>query len=164
MRSIVGLALGMSACLVLAGGMPATATEEPTAKPEVDAEPGGEVELDRLLRLPSSMDFQRERRKGVDSAEWRSRFRESRAELAAAEHDLEQARIQLDQVAATGSGQWQVAPPGANQTDTSPMSFKLREEIRRNRERVEEARRKQRALEIEADLAGVPEAWRHDPE
>lgn len=140
-------------CLALIAPADLVRADEPAA---------GGVELDRLLRLPSSMDFDHEQRKGADATVWRGRFREIRQELAAAEHDLEKARGELDQVAATGGGQWQVAPPGSNQTETSPMSPKLREDIRRNRERVEEARRKQRELDIEADLAGVPEAWRHD--
>jgi hypothetical protein len=150
--------------LLVGAALPAfSATDEPSAPVGAPTEqPGDGVELDRLLQLPSSMEFRRERRKGVDATEWRNRFRETRTELAEAERDLAQSREQLDQVAATGGGQWQVAPPGSNQTDTSPMSFKLREEIRRNRERVEEARKKQRQLEIEADLAGVPEAWRND--
>ena len=41
------------------------------------------------------------------------------------------------------------------------MSFKLREELRRGREVLKESERRQRALIVEADLAGVPENWRH---
>jgi hypothetical protein len=55
-----------------------------------------------------------------------------------------------------------VAPPGASgQNDpTSPLSFKLRQELVRNREALEEAEKALRELKIEADLAGVPATWR----
>ena len=55
-----------------------------------------------------------------------------------------------------------MAPPGSNTTENSPVSFKLREEIRSGKEQVEEAERKHRELEVEADLADVPQSWREE--
>ena len=40
------------------------------------------------------------------------------------------------------------------------MSLKHREAIRAGKEDLDQAERNQRALVIEADLAGVPESWR----
>jgi hypothetical protein len=40
------------------------------------------------------------------------------------------------------------------------LSYKLRQEIRRNREIIERNEKKLRSLEIEADLAEVPADWR----
>ncbi len=59
------------------------------------------------------------------------------------------------------SGQWSVAAPGTTPNpENTPLSYKLRQEIRRQREEVERAERRLRALEIEADLAEVPAEWR----
>ena len=63
--------------------------------------------------------------------------------------------------AAGGSSAWAVAAPGASPNpENTPLSYKLRQEIRRQREFIERSERKLRALEIEADLADVPEQWR----
>ncbi len=165
------------ALLVAASGLVRADSDAPIARtgsadplPEltkpVEPEPrhsgaGAEVGLDRLLKLPSSMKFEGERRAGATADEWRSRFEQSRLEVETAHQELERAKSELDAIAdGSGGGQWQVAPPGSNQTQVSPLSFKLREEIRRGRERLSEAERELRDLRIEADLARVPESWR----
>jgi hypothetical protein len=48
--------------------------------------------------------------------------------------------------------------PGSNK-DT-PLDYSLSTEMRRNRAEVERAERRLTALEIEANLASVPEDWR----
>ena len=54
-----------------------------------------------------------------------------------------------------------MAAPGAQPTaENSPVSYKLRQEIRRQREEVGRAERRLRELEVEASLAGVPAEWR----
>jgi hypothetical protein len=126
--------------------------------PEEGVEP---VELDRLLQLPSSMSFDRQTRNGASSDDWRARFRASHKELRAAQAQVDATRKALDEAAgAGGSSQWQMGPPGANNTEVTPVSFKLREELRASRERLEEAERQHRELVIQADLAGVPDEWR----
>jgi hypothetical protein len=139
-----------------------------TPEPEKPAaEPGGTggdaaVELDQLLRLPNSLDFKEERRGGGGAADWRRRFSESERRIRKAEAKLEETETALSEAGTAGSGQWQIAPPGqqANASDSGPLSFKLREELRRARAALEEAERQHRALIVEADLAGVPEDWR----
>lgn len=124
--------------------------------------------LDALLSVPK--DYLEPRGRTVGGAgedEWRRRFARAHERLVGAQTALDETKGALDQAAAgSGSSQWAVAPPGAggggsSPTD-SPLSFKLRQELVRNRERLEEAERALRDLRIEADLAGVPPDWRDD--
>ena len=59
-----------------------------------------------------------------------------------------------------------MAPPGGGGSgggpSASPLSFKLRQKLKEDRESLEEAERALRELRIEADLAGVPLDWRGD--
>lgn len=130
-------------------------------KPAPPDEPAESVELDRLLQLPSSMTFDDEERSGASPEAWRERFRRSYREIQAAKDRIEATRRALDEAAGTSGGsQWQMGPPGSNNTEVTPVSFRLREELREGREQLEEAERRHRELVIQADLAGVPEAWR----
>jgi hypothetical protein len=142
---------------------PRDAPAEPPSEIEAPSSTGGEIiDLDRLLQLPSTMTFEKQTRHGASSDEWRTRFRESRQAVSQAETDLADARAELDKMAggSGGGGQWQVAPPGANNTEVTPMSFKLREQIREGKVNLEQAEKRLRALNIEADLARVPVEWR----
>ena len=120
------------------------------------------VELDQLLKLPSSMDFEQQERNGVTAEAWKARFRESSAEIRAAQAKIEKTMEELDGMSGqAGSGQWQMAPPGASSnTDVTPLSFRLREQLREQRVELEAVESKYRDLEIQADLAGVPDSWR----
>jgi hypothetical protein len=143
------------------GDLDVTGRTEESKGQQAAPEAGNEVELDQLLQLPSTMDFGNEKRNGASANDWRARFRASFKEIAAAQEAIEQTKRALDAQASTGGGsQWQMAPPGANNTEVTPMNFKLREDLRKGRERLEEAETKHRALVIQADLAGVPEDWR----
>lgn len=143
------------------GDLGVTGKTEESKGQQAVPQAGNEVELDQLLQLPSTMDFGNEKRNGATSNDWRARFRASFKEIAAAQEAIEQTKLALDAQASTGGGsQWQMAPPGANNTEVTPMNFKLREDLRKGRERLEEAESKHRALVIQADLAGVPEDWR----
>jgi hypothetical protein len=121
--------------------------------------------LDALLQLPNSF---RSRETpsvaGANEAEWRRRFVNSERELSSAREELARSKRELDAVAeGGGSSQWAVAPPGASNSggpSISPLSFKHREAVRRSREALDAADRALRELRIEADLAGVPPAWR----
>ena len=128
--------------------------------PEVRAVP--EVDLNQLLQLPSSIDFEQQERNGISSDVWKARFRKSFASIRAAQSRIAKTKDELDSMSSSsGSGQWQMAPPGAGtSTEVSPMSFKLREQLREQRAALDAAELSHRELAIQADLAGVPEAWR----
>ncbi|MAG32110.1 MAG: hypothetical protein CL908_14605 [Deltaproteobacteria bacterium] len=129
--------------------------------------PGGGPGLDALLKLPSGFVSERSRPvAGANESEWRRRFDKAVRRLAEAKGALGSTKRELDEIAETGgSNQWSVAPPvGGNSTPmNSPLSFKLRQELKRNREELEVAERSLRELRIEADLAGVPQSWRGSP-
>jgi hypothetical protein len=123
--------------------------------------------LDDLLKLPS--DFRTKDRArpvaGASEEEWKRRFTRAENAIGEAQETLAETKKELDGLAETGgASQWSVAPPGgggggANQ-GPSPLSFKLRQELVRNREALESAEKALRELRIEADLAGVPAEWR----
>jgi hypothetical protein len=118
------------------------------------------VDLGRLLKLPDSYQQPSENRRGMGQSEWESRFELVRLDLDSAQTALETAQQELGE-AAEESSQWSVAAPGTTPNpENTPLSYKLRQEIRRQREEVERAERKLRSLEIEADLAEVPAEWR----
>ncbi|MCH2184294.1 hypothetical protein MK280_00315 [Myxococcota bacterium] len=123
------------------------------------------VELDQLLKLPSSMDFEQQERNGVTAEAWKARFRESSAEIQAAQAKISKTMEELDGISGqAGAGQWQMAPPGASSnTDVTPLSFRLREQLREQRVALEAVESKYRDLVIQADLAGVPDSWRTPP-
>jgi hypothetical protein len=56
---------------------------------------------------------------------------------------------------------WQMSAPGvqAMNPEDSPVSYELRQELRRQREEIERFERRLRELEVEAKLAGVPDEW-----
>ncbi len=100
---------------------------------------------------------------GASEDEWRRRFTRAEKAIVEARETLAETRRELDGLAGTGgASQWSVAPPGASGQDssTSPLSFKLRQDLVRNREALEASEKALRELKIEADLAGVPAAWR----
>ncbi len=131
-----------------------------TPAPEADeaAEPPA-VDLDRLLRLPESLVVDAAERGGATASQWRLRFQAERAKLGAARAALRGSQVELEGLAEETSS-WQMAPPGAKEATQSPVSFRLHQEIRRQREEIELSQRRLRELGVEADLASVPEEWR----
>lgn len=118
------------------------------------------IELGRLLKLPDSYRPPSANRRGVDRSKWEKRFEGVRLELSTAVQALATAQTELGE-AADESSAWAVAAPGGiPNPENTPLSYKLRQEIRRQRELVERAERLLLALEIEADLADVPDQWR----
>jgi hypothetical protein len=51
-------------------------------------------------------------------------------------------------------------PGGAGGGAQSPLDFRLRQTIQRHRLEIERLERQLRELEVEANLAAVPESWR----
>jgi len=150
-------------------GEVAASDTAPEAEPGAGAPPvwrGGSgattgVGLDHLLALPGDRTYTVDRRGGLTQGEWRKRFDEARADLAAEHEALEEAERRMDRAA---GGQWQVAPPLPGQTGApkgeTTLDFKTRQEIRRHRSEIERLERRLNELRIEANLAGVPEEWR----
>jgi len=122
-----------------------------------------DVGLDQLLRLPDGYRDARTQRSGATASEWRSRYEKAVADISEAQLALERAQRELEETA-SDSSQWQMGAPGAGgaTTENGPVSFRLREEIRRQRDLLAEARRRFRELEVSADLADVPPEWRLD--
>jgi len=125
-----------------------------------------DVGLDSLLRLPpSSAPAPQARTGGATRQEWEQRFAAARGDVEAAKQALEKAQNELGEMA-TSSGAWQMSAPGAAanaNTENSPVSYRLRQEIRRQRDELASAERRLTELEVEANLAGVPEDWTKPP-
>jgi len=118
-----------------------------------------EVGLDQLLRLPNSYEADVDRRSGANESQWRTRFAEARQELADARKRLAEIEQELQNASQASSG-WAVAAPGSTDPEASPLSLRLRQEVREQRDRIAEAERRLRQLDVEADLAAVPPEWR----
>jgi len=131
---------------------------------------GAPVGIESLFQLPDGFITTAPRSvAGASESEWRRRFKDADSGLSEARASLESTKRELDGVAVGGSSsQWSVAPPGggnsgAGPASTSPLSFRLRQQLREDRERIETTEKAVRELRIEADLAGVPESWRGGP-
>jgi hypothetical protein len=136
-----------------------TSRDPVDASPEPAPPPGPPVALDQLLRLPNSFEADVDRRGGATASEWKGRFAGVREEIEDARLQLARTEQELDQVSDSSSA-WQVSAPGSNDPQTSPLSLRLRQQIKEQRARIDEAERRLRALSVEADLAAVPAEWR----
>lgn len=163
MRRGYGLAIALllgSLCFAAVAG----ADESAKPAPGASAPPGASVGLDSLLRLPPDSAPEPARTGGASRQEWEQRFATARGDLKTAQDALDKAQADLAKLA-EGTDAWQMSAPGIGQAqsgnENSPMSFKLRQEIRRQREEVASAERRLNELEVEAKLAGVPDEWIH---
>lgn len=165
-RRRLGRGRGLAAILAASLLVAAAARGEPPSEPRASGTaPSGGSDLDRLLKLPSTLDYGYEKRGGATRAEWRARFDEARASLASAEEALAKAQDELAHTVGQ-SDAWNVAPPGLPAeatTEGGTDSFRLRQEVRRQRSEIARAQRRLRELEVEANLVGVPEDWRGTP-
>jgi hypothetical protein len=143
--------------VVLSAG--SSAAEGEAAPVEAD-EPAPPVAYDALFRLPSDTGSRPGERVGPDRKRWEDRFAAVRVDLSEAQAELARSQTELEAIARKTES-WQMAAPGAQPTaENSPVSYKLRQDIRRQREAVGRAERRLRELEVEASLAGVPPEWR----
>ena len=117
------------------------------------------VELDKLLKLPRSFDYDIERRGGATRSEWRVRFQDARAEVSKSKKALDKAMGKLEQAAA-GSDSWRFVPPGGDVTAENQENIRIRQDVERKRQALASAEARLRDLEIEANLASVPPEWR----
>jgi hypothetical protein len=151
--SSILIALGASAGLA-----------EPEA-PGSGSEPPEGVEvsptLDRLLQLPSSLEYGGGERGGMTRGQWRARYRELRDALGANQKALESAQKELQTIAGSADA-WTVGPPipGGGASHDAPLDYQLRQEIQRYKSEIEHLERTLRELDVRADLAGVPAEWR----
>jgi hypothetical protein len=149
---------GLAALAWVAG---AGAEEAPPAEaPAAEAPPS--VGLDRLLKLPASVSTGVERRGGMTRGEWRGRFEKIERSLSSEEAGLAAAQKERDRVAGS-SDQWLLGAPGMTNTE-APLDYRLRQEINRHKEEIERLKSDRTSLEVEANLAGVPEDWRRAPQ
>ena len=135
------------------------ARAEDPSEAATDAVPSP-VGLDALLRLPAQGPAPAQEPIGAaDRKKWEVRFATARTDLEVAREELAASQAELGELASGGNA-WQMAAPGAGaNAENSPLSYKLRQDIRRQREDVEQAERALTELRIEANLAGVPEDW-----
>lgn len=153
-RTLVAFAAGLLALWAVVGTAPAD-----------ESPPAPIVELDQLLVLPDSLDLEPEKVGGATKAEWRARFESARADLARARAALAKTQAKLEEVASDTSS-WKMGAPGLGATDLgadAPLDYSLSNEMRRNREEVKRSERRLSELQIEAELAGVPQEWRGLP-
>ena len=147
LRRIAGLLIAGIAGAAAAAGDPPTAPSVP---------------LDRLFKLPNSSlgsPGGEERHGGHTRSEWEARFRDAAAALASARKALADSRKKLEEIAPDKG--WSMSAPGMPvSAQEAPLDFKLRQEMRRQREDVDHAERGLDELTVEANLAGVPEDWR----
>ncbi len=138
---------------------PAPAAESPSSAAE--PAPTAPVALERLLKLPDSLDYSVPSRGGATRPEWRARFESVRTELAEERRGLAEAQEKLAKVAGSTDAR-QVGPglPGVESSNDGPLDYRLRQEIRNHRDEIDRLERELRSLEVEADLASVPADWR----
>lgn len=117
------------------------------------------VRLDKLLRLPDSVEFEMERRGGATRTEWRARFKAAKDDVVLAKKELDQATDKLEK-AAVGSDQWRFVPPGGDVAAENNDNLRLRMDVTKKRETLAHAEKRARDLEVEANLASVPPEWR----
>ena len=116
--------------------------------------------MDRLLSLPRGYDVGSAKKGGATRVEWRARFNEARGALTEAQAGLAKTRAEMEANAADG-GSWKMAPPGSDLSNTdSPSSYRLTQQLRRGREEVRAAEQALTALDVEANIASVPQDWR----
>ncbi len=126
------------------------------------------VPLDKLLEIPDSISVHSGvvRRGGSTRREWQERFERARDERDRAKLALEKVRGQLEELS-TGEA-WRMSAPGlgggAQAPTESSLDYRLSQELRRQRDEVERTERRLKELEIESNLAGVPEDWRRSDE
>jgi hypothetical protein len=138
---------------LVAAGLPAAGADEPDPP---------SVPLDRLLKLPSSAPVHArvEKRGGSTRSQWQARFEKAREEREIARLALEEVRAELEE--ASEGGAWTMTAPGlggAVSPSETPLDFKLSQDLKRSREELERTERQLQDLEVEANLAGVPEHW-----
>ena len=156
---MLGIGLLVMSPWAFTGGM---AAAEPTEEGGGKAGSGAPIRVDQLLRLPRSFEVKvaDPRLAGATRKDWRERFVAARAALEKAQRELDEVRDEIEQTAESTGG-WKMLPPGADMSAAdSPLSYRLTQELRHRREDVKEAEHQLTELDVEANLAAVPQDWR----
>ncbi len=140
-------------CLGLAGGSQVSAQDD--LEGGSDLRPAPTLDLDRLLKPRTTPNLQTYFG-GRGRVAWQAEFAEARSEVAELELRVAEAKIRYREAS---SGEWGYNPTGGQGMPTDPEVLKIRAEIKRDRQSLETARKRLRELEVEASLAGVPDAW-----
>lgn len=113
------------------------------------------LDLERLLRPPSQVSAPPLRYGGQSRETWVNRFGRARLEIEDLEHRIAGTQDSLREAAPSD---WGFTPTGGGQP-SDPEVLRLRARLRRDRQTLETAEQRLRDLEVEASLAGVPDAW-----
>lgn len=154
-NAIVRVAAPAAAAVLLA--LPAAGQQEKPA-----------VGLDALLKIPSTVNFEPVERGHVTKTEWRKRFDEARGERDQAKSELAKTQAKLAEIGSSSSA-WTMGAPGLSSIDRevaneAPLDMTLSKEMKQRRAEVERTEAQLRELDVEANLANVPEDWRGTPE
>ncbi|MBW2399089.1 MAG: hypothetical protein JRG80_07430 [Deltaproteobacteria bacterium] len=130
---------------------------------------GGEptVGLDKLLRIPPTVQFEPTKRGHSTKTEWRDRFDEADSDLVRARAKLAETQAKLAEIGSTSSA-WTMGAPGLSSVSRdkaveAPLDQGLSVEMRNRRAEVERTERRRAELEVEANLANLPDDWRGTP-
>ena len=158
LAAIIALLLAASiaigdVCVAWAAGAETTKSSAPA--------PAGPPDLEHLLKLPDADYGGFEKKGGATRSEWRARFLEARSSLDAAQAALAKAEHSLSS-SAGDSKAWTFTPPGlpAGTSVDESEDAQLRQEVKKDRAEVDRAQARLRELEVQANLAGVPDDWR----
>jgi hypothetical protein len=149
--------------VLLAAALPAFTTSDAAGE---DAAPV--ISLDKLLKIPPTVSFEPTERGHSTKAEWRERFDEANSDLAKARAELAETQAKLAEIGSESSA-WTMGAPGLSSVDRevavdAPLDQTLSKEMKRRRAEVERAERRRAELEVEANLAQVPDDWRGTPQ
>lgn len=126
------------------------------------------VGLDQLLRIPPSVSFEPNERGHATKTEWRKRFDEADRDLEKARAELAETQAKLAEIGSNSSA-WTMGAPGLAPVDRevaveTPLDQTLSREMKTRRAEVERAENRRAELEVEANLAQLPEDWRGTPQ
>lgn len=135
------------------------------AETEIAEGEAADVGLGRLLHLPKSYQASPPSQAPQRTAnEWRARYAAADQNIRTARAELKKLQLKMEKHAGESSS-WNLSAPGMGMAkpEDVPVNYSLSQEIRNQKDHLEDARRARKMLDVEADMAGVPDDWRTDP-
>ena len=114
------------------------------------------LDLQRLLRPPRLADVALQRPGGKDRETWADEFSGLRTEIEDLKRRVALAQERIREVSPGDSG----FTPAGGGLPSDPEVLRLRAQLSRDRQSLEAANERLRDLDVEASLAGVPDAWK----